>query len=1132
MIRPPRPGKNLTVDYRSALSGAQAGKGQSKEGSYLGGLTASQYAELFPDYFRRARPDIGISASGRLPGRQLPSAAALPGVGQPATAAGRAAQRAQSGAPGTQPSGPSGPSAVPSNKAWSGGTTQVNRDGSLPTRGGGPGGGVDLGLDGQADLSKVSVTQRRLAVYNSFRKQGLSHQAAVMFTGEMGRENDFRASYMFGNHKDSGRWNTGIMSWNSDRSDMNIDSREGRRGRLIAFLESKGLMKGNDIVPTQAALDAQVEFLIKEMETGSHIGGLSNQKAKRVAELLPKLRDPNAQLDYDEVHRVLGKDLIRWAYDRLPHHRQRMAEHEKLLQKEINSAKKLPGTASEAEEYLPDLALPSKEGLAEAGAPPKTATPVAKGRKPPIGFGDSVMNGLLSKHKGMERGYAKDGANPKQIFAQMQEWEKNNPGGLGGRDIHLSTGLLNNTGDVATARAMIEYLKSKGANVTLVGGPQGEGTRKDLVGVHAQVEALGKEFGVRVSPAYKPAEDGVHPTQEQLAKGFIETKVDAVKTYDVKSYAKGHPNMTREQLVQQNIDPLLVEAVFEGTKTAFGDPNDPRTRYVVQINNARRQPNGSSRHGIGAAVDVQIFDRETGKFVGGHMGGDSIFKNALGNAETFRHYEIWNQGMYKYIHDKYGKEAADKLTSGLYFNAMQTQGKENRWDNMHISIGEGQSLGSIRGGAGEHVQRLLKKNNAEASQPMGDISKWTSPLHPDQLNPEGALPYGDPNAPPPTATPVRTIRAEDGQTKKLMFDTGRAYTESDVKTMMARYGKDLVIGANLDTPEEYEKVRALAEKYGLGIHGYSKGRGAPQSGWGNQFPREQKEVQRLARERGISLNQWYNGGWMDYEIDRLKKLGVKAPHQIELDNANDAKDGNAFEQELLKYAQAGLNTRIVPKNWGEREYAAYHKLVEQKKIPADIVVPLNITETKHIQGTEGVTKKAGHSFGAMPADNIGRYATTEPLQQPPPVQTEPVKQNAYGGVAQAYNSKEDVMFAQAGKGIIGGVAPGETIRYDKDGQITVVPGHRSDANALSDRSGKEADARVHAMTTIADANEHGSAMAMVPTPPQPSPQVGQSNVRTIDNPPVSPSQERAMAKIQLDDHGGYAMQTSRIFSVI
>lgn len=1118
MIRPPRPGKNLTVDYRSALSGAQAGKGQSKEGSYLGGLTASQYAELFPDYFRRARPDIGISASGRLPGRQLPSAAALPGVGQPTTAAGRAAQRAQSGAPGTQPSGPSQqPAGAPVAPGWT--PTEASRAGRLEQPTIRPPGTLN------------SLARERERFREELKDPELRRTVLALAASEVGPKADAEShraiiESMMNRAAAQGRTLRATVEFKGSKSkDYYAPYHDGAYARNTSFLARNPDAAQN--------LDAQLEAVLAGTNVSNFATDNSSAHVARSAErsqtiaFKSKSGETFSRKDLSAHSDLHGAGVTR--NNQTWYQRHRVAE-EAQRKEEAERAKSQP--ADEEGGTLNKLDMVTPGMLAEAGAPPKTATPVAKGRKPPIGFGDSVMNGLLSKHKGMERGYAKDGAAPKQIFAQVQEWEKNNPGGLSGRDIHLSTGLLNNTGDVATARAMIEYLKSKGANVTLVGGPQGEGTRKDLAGVHAQVEALGKELGVRVSPAYKPAEDGVHPTQEQLAKGFIETKVDAVKTYDVKSYAKGHPNMTREQLVQQNIDPLLVEAVFEGTKTAFGDPNDPRTRYVVQVNNARRQPNGSSRHGIGAAVDVQIYDRETGKFVGGHMGGDSIFKNALGNAETFRHYEIWNQGMYKYIHDKYGKEAADKLTSGLYFNAMQTQGKENRWDNMHISIGEGQSLGTIRGGAGEHVQRLLKKNNAEASQPMGDISKWTSPLHPDQLNPEGALPYGDPNAPPPTATPVRTIRAEDGQTKKLMFDTGRAYTESDVKTMMARYGKDLVIGANLDTPEEYEKVRALAEKYGLGIHGYSKGRGAPQSGWGNQFPREQQEIQKLARERGISLNQWYNGGWMDYEIDRLKKLGVKAPHQIELDNANDAKDGNAFEQELLKYAQAGLNTRIVPKNWGEREYAAYHKLVEQKKIPADIVVPLNITETKYIRGTEGVTKKAGHSFGAMPADNIGRYATTEPLQQPPPVQTEPVKQNAYGGVAQAYNSKEDVMFAQAGKGIIGGVAPGETIRYDKDGQITVVPGHRSDANALSDRSGKEADARVHAMTTIADANEHGSAMAMVPTPPQPSPQVGQSNVRTIDNPPPSPTHDRAMAKIKLDDHGGYAMQTSRIFSVI
>lgn len=1112
MIRPPRPGKNLTVDYRSALSGAQAGKGQSKEGSYLGGLTASQYAELFPDYFRRARPDIGISASGRLPGRQLPSAAALPGVGQPTTAAGRAAQRAQSGAPGTQPSGPSQqPAGAPVAPGWT--PTEASRAGRLEQPTIRPPGTLN------------SLARERERFREELKDPELRRTVLALAASEVGPKADAEShraiiESMMNRAAAQGRTLRATVEFKGSKSkDYYAPYHDGAYARNTSFLARNPDAAQN--------LDAQLEAVLAGTNVSNFATDNSSAHVARSAErsqtiaFKSKSGETFSRKDLSAHSDLHGAGVTR--NNQTWYQRHRVAE-EAQRKEEAERAKSQP--ADEEGGTLNKLDMVTPGMLAEAGAPPKTATPVAKGRKPPIGFGDSVMNGLLSKHKGMERGYAKDGAAPKQIFAQVQEWEKNNPGGLSGRDIHLSTGLLNNTGDVATARAMIEYLKSKGANVTLVGGPQGEGTRKDLVGVHAQVEALGKEFGVRVSPAYKPAEDGVHPTQEQLAKGFVELPKEATAYPKVEGLPSA-PNikgMKAEQLGEtfpegsqrffhegggRNIDPRLVEVMKEASKDL------PPGYHVRMFSGRDARATGTKNHPGGVAVDLAIVDDQGRRLNDRGFGhGHKIYEqlahsmNERGKVMYPGTSYLWGGSwtaaggdrMHYQIHDP--KNPVSGASSSMTQYDWNTGVHRNHWAGVPDAWMTKDELN-------EYKTRIREKILQEQRAAAEEVQKEQA-----------------------TATPVRTIRAEDGQTKKLMFDTGRAYTESDVKTMMARYGKDLVIGANLDTPEEYEKVRALAEKYGLGIHGYSKGRGAPQSGWGNQFPREQQEIQKLARERGISLNQWYNGGWMDYEIDRLKKLGVKAPHQIELDNANDAKDGNAFEQELLKYAQAGLNTRIVPKNWGEREYAAYHKLVEQKKIPADIVVPLNITETKHIQGTEGVTKKAGHSFGPMPADNIGRYATTEPLQQPPPVQTEPVKQNAYGGVAQAYNSKEDVMFAQAGKGIIGGVAPGETIRYDKDGQITVVPGHRSDANALSDRSGKEADARVHAMTTIADANEHGSAMAMVPTPPQPSPQVGQSNVRTIDNPPPSPTHDRAMAKIKLDDHGGYAMQTSRIFSVI
>lgn len=106
--------------------------------SYFESLTPTELAKLFPKYYLQQLPDIGISASGIIPGRQLPSAGTMPGVGQPTTAATRAARRAQPSGdqPGTdKPGTGTAPGTSPDTALWQpGGTPEVNRSGNLPKR--------------------------------------------------------------------------------------------------------------------------------------------------------------------------------------------------------------------------------------------------------------------------------------------------------------------------------------------------------------------------------------------------------------------------------------------------------------------------------------------------------------------------------------------------------------------------------------------------------------------------------------------------------------------------------------------------------------------------------------------------------------------------------------------------------------------------------------------------------------------------------------------------------------------------------------------------------------------------------------------------------------------------------------
>lgn len=100
-------------------------------------------------------------------------------------------------------------------------------------------------------------TKNMLMVYQALSKAGLPDQMARYFTSEVGREGNFASKYLFGSHSDHNNQaiNTGMLSWQKIRST-----------NLTAFLKSKGVLneKGG-IKQTQAALDAQAEFLVNEL---------------------------------------------------------------------------------------------------------------------------------------------------------------------------------------------------------------------------------------------------------------------------------------------------------------------------------------------------------------------------------------------------------------------------------------------------------------------------------------------------------------------------------------------------------------------------------------------------------------------------------------------------------------------------------------------------------------------------------------------------------------------------------------------------------------------------------------------------------------------------------------------------
>ncbi|MGO3920806.1 phage tail tip lysozyme [Acinetobacter venetianus] len=94
--------------------------------------------------------------------------------------------------------------------------------------------------------------------YQLAQAAGFSPAQARALIGELGRENDFNISTMFGFHKDEAnhKQNGGIFSWQGDRAKA-----------LQAHMTAKGLVNADGTFKrTNESLQAQFEFLRKEIE--------------------------------------------------------------------------------------------------------------------------------------------------------------------------------------------------------------------------------------------------------------------------------------------------------------------------------------------------------------------------------------------------------------------------------------------------------------------------------------------------------------------------------------------------------------------------------------------------------------------------------------------------------------------------------------------------------------------------------------------------------------------------------------------------------------------------------------------------------------------------------------------------
>ncbi|EXA67177.1 hypothetical protein J504_1125 [Acinetobacter baumannii 348935] len=158
------------------------------------------------------------------------------------------------------------------------------------------------------------TTRNMLKVYQAFMNTGvLTDKQARYLTAEVGRENDFKNSGLYGSHTDNnnGQKNIGMISWQKDRA-VNLEK----------YLSAQGVMDSSgNIKQTQEALDAQARFLVNEI-----FNNKSYAKSKNVL---------SKDADYSELSKTIGKNTIGWDYDGKKinaqiHHQKRDGYYNKL----------------------------------------------------------------------------------------------------------------------------------------------------------------------------------------------------------------------------------------------------------------------------------------------------------------------------------------------------------------------------------------------------------------------------------------------------------------------------------------------------------------------------------------------------------------------------------------------------------------------------------------------------------------------------------------------------------------------------------------------------------------------------------------------------------------------------------
>jgi hypothetical protein len=131
----------------------------------------------------------------------------------------------------------------------------------------------------------------QLMVYDAFRKQGYTEEAAKTMVAEVGRENGFNENIIFGSHIDpyNKKTNVGMLSWQKERG-----------SKLAEQLTKAGLMKNGKMVHSQETIDFMAKYFDDEI-------------SKSNMQMHKNVRDKSKH--YQELEEDIGRHAIKWRHD-------------------------------------------------------------------------------------------------------------------------------------------------------------------------------------------------------------------------------------------------------------------------------------------------------------------------------------------------------------------------------------------------------------------------------------------------------------------------------------------------------------------------------------------------------------------------------------------------------------------------------------------------------------------------------------------------------------------------------------------------------------------------------------------------------------------------------------------------